>query len=76
MKTTEIFSNCVIHLSIIIIVIIIIIIIIIIIYVCGSMFTVDHTMTCQRRGLVIQRRNEIRDLQARAPRHGLLQCSS
>lgn len=32
--------------------------------VCGSMFTVDHVMICQRRGLVIQRHNEIRDLQA------------
>ena len=32
--------------------------------VCGSMFTVDHTMICQRGGLVIQRHNEIRDLQA------------
>ena len=32
--------------------------------VCGSMFTVDHAMICQRRGLVIQRHNEIRDLQA------------
>ena len=27
--------------------------------VCGSMFTVDHAMICQR-----QRHNEIRDLQA------------
>ena len=25
--------------------------------VCGSMFTVDHEMTCQRGGLVIQRHN-------------------
>ena len=32
--------------------------------VCGSMFTVDHAMICQRGGLVIQRHNEIRDLQA------------
>ena len=32
--------------------------------VCGSMFKVDHAMTCQRGGLVIQRHNEIRDLQA------------
>ena len=30
--------------------------------VCGSMFTVDHAMICQRGGLVIQRHNEIRDL--------------
>ena len=28
------------------------------------MFKVDHAMTCQRGGLVIQRHNEIRDLQA------------
>ena len=32
--------------------------------VCGNMFTVDHAMICQRGGLVIQRHNEIRDLQA------------
>ena len=32
--------------------------------VCGSMFTVDHAMICKRGGLVIQRHNEIRDLQA------------
>ena len=32
--------------------------------VCGSMFTVDHAMICQRGGLVIQRHNEIRELQA------------
>ncbi|PFX16406.1 hypothetical protein AWC38_SpisGene19321 [Stylophora pistillata] len=32
--------------------------------VCGSLFTVDHAMICQRGGLVIQRHNEIRDLQA------------
>ena len=32
--------------------------------VCGSMFTVDHAMICQRGGLVIQRHKEIRDLQA------------
>ena len=32
--------------------------------VCGSMFTVDHAMICQRGGLVIQRHNEIRDLKA------------
>ena len=32
--------------------------------VCGSMFTVDHAMICQRGSLVIQRHNEIRDLQA------------
>ena len=33
--------------------------------VCGSMFTVHHAMICQRGGLVIQRHNEIRDLQAK-----------
>ena len=32
--------------------------------VCGSMFTVDHAMICQRGGLVIQCHYEIRDLQA------------
>ena len=32
--------------------------------VSGSMFTVYHAMICQRGGLVIQRQNEIRDLQA------------
>ena len=32
--------------------------------VCGCSFTVDHAMICQRRGLVIQRHNEIRDLEA------------
>ena len=32
--------------------------------VCWSMFTVDHAMIYQRGGLVIQRHNEIRDLQA------------
>ena len=32
--------------------------------VCGSMFRVDHAMICQRGALVIQRHNEIRDLQA------------
>ena len=32
--------------------------------VCGSIFIVGHAMICQRGGLVIQRHNEIRDLQA------------
>ena len=32
--------------------------------VCRSMFTVNHAMICQRGGLVIQRHNEIRDLEA------------
>ena len=35
--------------------------------VCGSMFTVDHAMICQRGGLVIQRHNEIRDIEILAP---------
>ena len=33
--------------------------------ICGSMFTVDHVMICQRGGLVIQRHNEVRDLHAK-----------
>ena len=32
--------------------------------VCGCSFTVDHAMICQRWGLIIQRHNEIRDLEA------------
>ena len=32
--------------------------------VCTRMFTVDHAMICQRGSLVIQRHNEIRDLEA------------
>ena len=32
--------------------------------VCGCSFTADHAMICQRGGLVIQRHNEIRDLEA------------
>ena len=32
---------------------------------CGSTFTVDHARICQRGRLVIQRHNEIRDLQAK-----------
>ena len=32
--------------------------------VCGYSFTVDHAMICQRGGLIIQRHNEIRDLEA------------
>ena len=54
---------------------------------CGSMFTVDHAMICQRAGLVIQRHNEIRDLQAELldmvcydvkvePHYNLLQAKS
>ena len=62
--------------NIIIIVIIIIIIIIIILRydweiadlpamcTCGDLFTVDHAMVCRHGGLIIQRHNEIRDLEA------------
>lgn len=32
--------------------------------VCGCSFTVDHAMICPRGGLIIQRHNEIRDLEA------------
>ena len=32
--------------------------------VCGCSFTVDHAMICQRGCLIIQRHNEIRDLEA------------
>ena len=32
--------------------------------VCGCSFTVDHALMCQRGGLIIQRHNEIRDLEA------------
>jgi len=31
--------------------------------VCGDHFNVDHTMICKRGGFVIQRHNELRDLQ-------------
>ena len=31
---------------------------------CGENFTVDHAMICKRRGFVIQRHNELRDLEA------------
>ena len=34
------------------------------VYECGCSFTMDHAMICQRRGLVIQCHNEIRDLEA------------
>ena len=45
--------------------------------VCWNMFTVDHAMICQCGGLVIQRHNEIRDLQAELlGMHGLLRCAS
>jgi hypothetical protein len=32
--------------------------------VCGDQFNIDHAMICRRGGLVIQRHNEIRDLEA------------
>ena len=32
--------------------------------VCGEHFNVDHAMICKRGGFVIQRHNELRDLQA------------
>ena len=32
--------------------------------VCGDHFNVDHAMTCKRGGFVIQRHNELRDLEA------------
>ena len=31
---------------------------------CGDLFTVDHAMVCRYGGLIIQRHNEIRDLEA------------
>ena len=32
--------------------------------VCGDVFTVDHAMICKRGGFVIQRHNELRDMEA------------
>ena len=32
--------------------------------VCGDIFNVDHAMICKRGGLIIQRHNELRDLEA------------
>ena len=32
--------------------------------VCGDHFNVDHAMICKRGGFVIQRHNELRDLEA------------
>ena len=32
--------------------------------VCGANFSIDHAMVCKRGGFVIQRHNEIRDLEA------------
>ena len=34
------------------------------VYVCGDHFNVDHAMICKRGGFVIQRHNELRDLEA------------
>ena len=31
--------------------------------VCGNFFDADHDMVCMRRGFIIQRHNEIRDLE-------------
>ena len=31
---------------------------------CGDLFTVDHAMVCRHGGLIIQKHNEIRDLEA------------
>ena len=31
---------------------------------CGEPFTIDHAMICMRGGFVIQRHNELRDLEA------------
>ena len=32
--------------------------------VCGDRFSVDHAMICKRGGFIIQRHNELRDLEA------------
>ena len=32
--------------------------------VCGDIFSVDHSMVCKRGGFIIQRNNELRDLEA------------
>ena len=32
--------------------------------VCGDAFNVDHAMVCRRGGFIIQRHNELRDLEA------------
>jgi len=31
---------------------------------CGDRFSTDHAMTCKRGGFIIQRHNELRDLEA------------
>ena len=38
--------------------------------VCGDHFNVDHAMICKKGGFVIQRHNELRDLQAGNDSHG------
>ena len=35
---------------------------------CGDLFTVDNAMVCRHGGLIIQRHNEIRDLEAEMSR--------
>ena len=32
--------------------------------VCSDIFSVDHSMVCQKGGFIIQRHNELRDLEA------------
>jgi len=32
--------------------------------VCGDVFNIDHAMICRRGGFIIQRHNEVRDLEA------------
>ena len=32
---------------------------------CGNQFSVDHAMVCQQGGFIIQRHNELRDLEAK-----------
>ena len=32
--------------------------------VCGDRFSVDHAMICKRGGFIIQRHNDLRDLEA------------
>ena len=35
---------------------------------CGVQFSVDHAMVCQRGGFIIQRHNDLRDLEEEMPR--------
>ena len=39
--------------------------------VCGDHFNVDHAMICKRGGFIIQRHNELRDLEAEMQMHTL-----